>query len=98
MERRDVIIVASVSCIYSLGAPEEFNEMCVRLDSGDSIDRDELLRRLIEIQYNRNDISPGKGEFRVRATWWMSLNRRGMILSGSASLMIPMKEWNAGTL
>ena len=66
VERRDVIIVASVSCIYSLGAPEEFTEMCVRLDSGDTIDRDELLRRLIEIQYTRNDTSPGKGEFRVR--------------------------------
>ncbi len=66
VERRDVIIVASVSCIYSLGAPEEFTEMCVRIDSGDTVNRDELLRRLIEIQYNRNDTAPGKGEFRVR--------------------------------
>ncbi|MBQ4329448.1 MAG: excinuclease ABC subunit UvrB [Lentisphaeria bacterium] len=66
VERKDVIIVASVSCIYSLGAPEEFTEMCVRLDAGDTVDRDELLRRLIEIQYNRNDTAPGKGEFRVR--------------------------------
>lgn len=66
VERKDVIIVASVSCIYSLGAPEEFTEMCVRLDSGDTVNRDELLRRLIEIQYNRNDTAPGKGEFRVR--------------------------------
>jgi excinuclease ABC subunit B len=49
-----------------LGAPEEFNEMCVRLDAGDTVNRDELLRRLIEIQYNRNDAAPGKGEFRVR--------------------------------
>ena len=65
-ERRDVIIVASVSCIYSLGAPEEYTEMCVRLDSGDTLNRDELLRRLIAIQYNRNDTAPGKGEFRVR--------------------------------
>ncbi|MBR2344621.1 MAG: excinuclease ABC subunit UvrB [Lentisphaeria bacterium] len=66
VERRDVIIVASVSCIYSLGAPEEFNEMCVRIDAGDTVNRDELLRRLVEIQYNRNDTAPGKGEFRVR--------------------------------
>ena len=65
-ERRDVIIVASVSCIYSLGAPEEYTEMCVRLDSGDTLNRDELLRRLVAIQYNRNDVAPGKGEFRVR--------------------------------
>ena len=66
VERRDVIIVASVSCIYSLGAPEEFTEMCVRLDAGDTVNRDELLRRLVDIQYNRNDTAPGKGEFRVR--------------------------------
>jgi len=65
-ERRDVIIVASVSRIYSLGAPEEYTEMCVRLDSGDTLNRDELLRRLVAIQYNRNDTAPGKGEFRVR--------------------------------
>ena len=66
VERRDVIIVASVSCIYSLGAPEEFTEMCVRVGAGDTVNRDELLRRLVEIQYNRNDTAPQKGEFRVR--------------------------------
>ncbi|MBQ7696106.1 MAG: excinuclease ABC subunit UvrB [Lentisphaeria bacterium] len=66
VERRDVIIVASVSCIYSLGAPEEYNEMCVRLSVGDTIGRDELLRRLIAVQYTRNDVAPAKGEFRVR--------------------------------
>ena len=66
VERRDVIIVASVSCIYSLGAPEEYNEMCVRLSVGDTIGRDELLKRLIAVQYTRNDAAPGKGEFRVR--------------------------------
>ena len=66
VERRDVIIVASVSCIYSLGAPEEYNEMCVRLSVGDTIGRDELLKRLIAVQYTRNDVAPGKGEFRVR--------------------------------
>ena len=66
VERRDVIIVASVSCIYSLGAPEEYNEMCVRLSVGDTIGRDELLKRLVAVQYTRNDTAPGKGEFRVR--------------------------------
>ena len=66
VERRDVIIVASVSCIYSLGAPEEYNEMCVRLSVGDTIGRDELLKRLIAVQYTRNDAAPSKGEFRVR--------------------------------
>ena len=66
IERRDTIIVSSVSCIYSLGAPEEFTEMCVHLALGDTLDRDELLRRLVDIQYNRNDVAPDKGEFRVR--------------------------------
>jgi len=66
VERRDVIIVASVSCIYSLGAPEEFTDMCVRLNVGDTTGRDELLRRLVDIQYNRNDVAPERGEFRVR--------------------------------
>ena len=66
IERRDTIIVSSVSCIYSLGAPEEFTEMCVHLEIGDTLDRDELLRRLVDIQYDRNDTAPEKGEFRVR--------------------------------
>ena len=66
VERRDVIVVASVSCIYSLGAPEEFSEMCVTIHTGDTIDRKEFLRRLVEIQYMRNDTAPKRGEFRVR--------------------------------
>ena len=66
IERRDTIIVSSVSCIYSLGAPEEFTEMCVHLSVGDTLDRDELLRRLVDIQYDRNDTAPEKGQFRVR--------------------------------
>lgn len=66
IERRDVIIVASVSCIYSLGAPEEFSEMCVTLHTGDTLSRKELLTRLVEIQYARNDAAPERGEFRVR--------------------------------
>ena len=66
IERRDVIVVASVSCIYSLGAPEEFTEMCVRFSVGDNIGRNELLSRLIDIQYVRNDTAPERGMFRVR--------------------------------
>ena len=66
IERRDTIIVSSVSCIYILGAPEEFTEMCVHLSVGDTLDRDELLRRLVDIQYDRNDTAPEKGQFRVR--------------------------------
>ena len=66
VERRDVIVVASVSCIYSLGAPEEFTEMCVRFSVGDTIGRNELLSRLVDIQYMRNDIAPERGMFRVR--------------------------------
>ena len=66
VERRDVIVVASVSCIYSLGAPEEFTEMCVRFSVGDTIGRNELLSRLVDIQYVRNDTAPERGMFRVR--------------------------------
>lgn len=66
VERRDVIVVASVSCIYSLGAPEEFTEMCVRFSVGDTLGRNELLSRLVDIQYVRNDAAPERGMFRVR--------------------------------
>ena len=65
-ERRDVIIVASVSCIYSMGDPEEYAGMSVSLREGMQIDRDELLRRLVEIQYERNDFENERGSFRVR--------------------------------
>ena len=66
VERRDVIVVASVSCIYGLGSPDDYADLCVRVEVGDTCDRDEILRRLVEIQYNRNDSAPEKGEFRVR--------------------------------
>ena len=65
-ERRDVIIVASVSCIYGLGSPEEYRDMILSLRPGIQMERDQLLRRLIEIQYNRNDINFTRGTFRVR--------------------------------
>ncbi|MEJ2721026.1 MAG: excinuclease ABC subunit UvrB, partial [bacterium] len=66
MTRRDVVVVASVSCIYGLGSPEAFKKMTVALNVGDKIDRDDLLRRLIEIQYSRNDVAFTRGTFRVR--------------------------------
>ncbi|SFA44192.1 Excinuclease ABC subunit B [Parageobacillus thermantarcticus] len=65
-ERRDVIIVASVSCIYGLGSPEEYRELVVSLRVGMEIERDVLLRRLVDIQYERNDIDFQRGTFRVR--------------------------------
>jgi excinuclease ABC subunit B len=66
LERRDVIIVASVSCIYGLGAPEDYQAMTLTLQRGDLLDRDEILRRLVELGYARNDMGFGRGTFRVR--------------------------------
>jgi len=66
MERRDVIIVASVSCIYGLGTPENYREALIRLKTGDSYQRDKLLRQLIKIHYGRNDVAFERGTFRVR--------------------------------
>jgi excinuclease ABC subunit B len=65
-ERRDVIIVASVSCIYGLGSPEAYYGMLLPLGLGQRIDRDQILRKLVEIQYERNDHEFGRGTFRVR--------------------------------
>jgi excinuclease ABC subunit B len=65
-ERRDVIIVASVSCIYGLGSPEAYYGMLLPLEQGQRIARDQILRKLVEIQYERNDTDFGRGTFRVR--------------------------------
>lgn len=65
-ERRDVIIVASVSCIYGLGDPDEYREMVVSIRKGMEIERNQLLRRLVDIQYERNDVNFQRGTFRVR--------------------------------
>ena len=65
-ERRDVIIVASVSCIYGLGSPEAYQNMLLHLIRGEEADRDDALRKLVEIQYSRNDIDFHRGTFRVR--------------------------------
>ncbi|MBC2722087.1 excinuclease ABC subunit UvrB [Desulfosporosinus sp.] len=66
LERRDVIVVASVSCIYGLGSPEEYRDLVLSLRQGQVIDRNEILRKLIAIQYDRNDIAFTRGTFRVR--------------------------------
>lgn len=65
-ERRDVIIVSSVSCIYGIGEPDDFQNMMVSLRPGQEIDRDEVIKRLINEQYNRNDMDFKRGTFRVR--------------------------------
>jgi excinuclease ABC subunit B len=66
LTRRDTIVVASVSCIYGLGTPQEYVDRMVKLRVGDSTDRDTLLRRLVGMQYTRNDLSFTRGTFRVR--------------------------------
>ncbi len=65
-ERKDVIIIASVSCIYGLGSPEEYKELVVSLRKGMDIERNQLLRRMVDVQYVRNDIDFRRGTFRVR--------------------------------
>ncbi len=66
LERNDVIIVASVSCIYGLGSPETYHGMLLHIEEGMKMERDDMLRRLVEIQYERNDIDFHRGAFRVR--------------------------------
>jgi len=66
LERRDVIVVASVSCIYGIGSKETYSETVLRLRVGDVLDREECLRRLINMQFNRNDVALGRGTFRAR--------------------------------
>ena len=66
LTRRDVIVVATVSCIYGLGTPQEYVDRMVRLKVGDSIDRNQLLRKFVDIQYKRNDMAFERGTFRVR--------------------------------
>src|SRR5499425_597922 len=66
LSRRDVVVVASVSCIYGLGSPQEYLDRTIALQVGDEVDRDLLLRALVDIQYTRNDLSFTRGSFRVR--------------------------------
>lgn len=66
LERDDVVIVSSVSCIYGLGSPEEYSKSVVSVQKGETIDRDAVIRKLLHIQYNRNDVDFSRGNFRVR--------------------------------
>ncbi len=66
LTRRDVVVVASVSCIYGLGTPQEYVDRMVRLKVGDQLERDDLLRRFVQMQYTRNDLAFTRGTFRVR--------------------------------
>jgi len=66
LERRDVIIVASISCIYGIGSPEDFRQMVLFIEKGQRTERNDLLRRFVELQYQRNDIDFFRGTFRVR--------------------------------
>ena len=66
LTRKDVIVVASVSCIYGLGSPDEYEKMFLFLEVGTRVAREELLAKLVEIQYERNDLAPERGQFRVR--------------------------------
>src|SRR5215475_15754082 len=66
LERRDVIVVASVSCIYGIGEPDTYQGLNLELGEGERIDRDEIIRRLIAVQYERNDYDFHRGTFRVR--------------------------------
>ena len=66
LTRRDVVVVSTVSCIYGLGTPEEYVDRMVSLEIGDEVDRDELLKRFVEMQYTRNDMAFTRGTFRVR--------------------------------
>lgn len=80
LTRRDVVVVATVSCIYGLGTPEEYIKQMVTLRRGEEIDRDELLRQFVAMQYARNDMDFHRGTFRVR---------------GDTVEIIPMYEENA---
>ncbi len=66
LSRRDVIVVSTVSCIYGLGAPKEYLEQSVAIQEGDRVDRDELIRKFVSMQYKRNDIDFSRGNFRVK--------------------------------
>lgn len=74
LEREDVVIVSSVSCIYGLGSPEEYTNSVVALKVGDTIERDAVIRKLLHIQYNRNDLDFSRGNFRVRGEFYRNLS------------------------
>lgn len=95
LTRQDVIIVASVSCIYGLGSSQDYIEMCVTVDRGGDIDRDDILRSLVNIQYNRNDYEPEPGTFRVRGDTvdvFPSYSKKGLRLTFFGSEVESIKQ------
>jgi excinuclease ABC subunit B len=97
LSRQDVIIVASVSCIYGLGSPEDYIGMLVKVSPGDTVDRDELLHRLVDIQYSRNDYEPEPGNFRVRGDTvdiFPSYSKKGVRLDFFGDKIEGIKEFD----
>jgi len=83
LTRKDVIVVASVSCIYGLGSPEDYEKMFLYLEPGLTVSREDLLARLVEIQYERNDLAPERGQFRVRGDAvevWLAHEDAGVLI------------------
>ena len=66
LEARDTVIVASVSCIYGLGSPRDYREMLLKIEMGEQLEREKILKKLVEIRYERNDVDFSRGKFRVR--------------------------------
>ena len=93
LSRRDCVVVASVSAIYGLGSPAEYSELLVFLKLGDTLPREELLKKLVDIQYQRNDVDFKRGAFRVRGDvveiFWPTRRRR----SGSNTNGMPLKNY-----
>src|SRR5690625_3168777 len=77
LTRRDVVVVASVSCIYGLGTPQEYVDRMVQLRVGDVVDRDDLLRQFVQMQYTRNDLAFTRGTFRVRRSEERRVGKEG---------------------
>jgi len=107
-ERRDVVIVASVSCIYGLGSPEEYQSFVVSLKKGETRNRNRVVRQLVEMQYQRNDLDFTRGRFRIRVTRWRSSRRTKRSQSASSSggmrwsgfwrsTRLPASCWLSGT-
>jgi len=103
LERRDVIIVASVSCIYSLGDPADYKNMMLSLRPGMEMSRDELIRRLVRIQYERNDLNFVRTKFRVRGdtvdiypTAALRIRRCAWNFSGMRSIACVSSVWSRG--
>src|SRR5678815_4664289 len=90
--RRDVVVVASVSCIYGLGSPDKYNAQVTLLKRGEMTDRDEILRKLVDNQYTRNDATLGRGSFRARGRTACSTSSRTTSSASSTSRTRPCRR------